>query len=193
MAAPKKPTGPEEKIRAIYFAVGVAMTQWQGIEQALTQLFVLLVNAQSGRAASAAFASVLSFRTKLAMVNYAAQVSLEGTDLLSEWNTLNNRLDRKVGKRNEIAHFMLYQKAIVTQAGQPQPSVAELNEQIDWYLQPTAFDGAFMNRRKGNPPQLKANDIMNRANAFIKANKDIWEFSEKVRAHVAPPPASPAR
>jgi hypothetical protein len=65
---PPKGTPPEEKLRNIYFAVGFAMTQWQHVEQALTQLFLILLKAQNAGAASAAFASVLGFRSKLNMV-----------------------------------------------------------------------------------------------------------------------------
>jgi len=71
----------QEKIRSFYFAVGFAITQWQQVELALTQLFTLLLKSDA-RATSAAFNSVLSFRTKLAMVRSAAAVQLKDNTLL---------------------------------------------------------------------------------------------------------------
>jgi hypothetical protein len=111
---PPKGTPPEEKLRNIYFAVGFAMTQWQHVEQALTQLFLILLKAQNAGAASAAFASVLGFRSKLNMVESAAFVVLGKTPLFAEWTSLSKSLGRKASKRNQIAHFMLYQKAVAS-------------------------------------------------------------------------------
>jgi hypothetical protein len=183
-------TGPEEKMRRIFYAIGLAITQWQQVEHALTQLFVLLINAKGG-AASAAFASVLNFNSKLGMVDSAAYVVLHQTPLFAEWGALNNALGRKAKKRNEIAHFMLYQTGGVFPAG-VEPDIETLQRDIDWHLMPTAFDGAFRHRHRDKPPSLTANDIMNRATAFLAMSKRVWDFGEKVRALQGPPPGSPA-
>jgi hypothetical protein len=174
-------TPPEEKLRNIYFAVGFAMTQWQHVEQALTQLFLILLKAQNAGAASAAFASVLGFRSKLSMVDSAAFVVLGKTPSFAEWISLNKSLGRNASKRNQIAHFMLYQRAVGSSPNEPVPDVERLNREIDWYLSPTTFDGAVEYRYDGDRPRLTTTDVMNRANAFIKASNRLWSFSEKVR------------
>jgi hypothetical protein len=71
---------PSEKIRRMYFAVGLAMTQWQQVEQALTQLFTILVHTGDGTA-SAVFNSVTPVRTRLDMIRAAAAVRLPTSEL----------------------------------------------------------------------------------------------------------------
>jgi len=168
-----------EKIRKIYFAVGVAITNWQHVEMALTQLFTILLNSKPSGAASAVFSSVLSFRTKLMMVDAAAYVVLRHSPLFTEWDSLQKRLDKKSRKRNEIAHFMLHQKAIGYGPNDPVPTLEELNREIDWYLQPSAFDGAYRQKYPDGAPTLTTTDVMNRARAFTKASQDVWEFSKE--------------
>jgi hypothetical protein len=177
-----------EKIRQIYFAIGIATTQWQGVEHALTQLFVILSGDGHG-VASAAFNSVLGFRNKLDMVRAAAAARLNNTDLMEECLRLCKRLQKKSQKRNDIVHFMLYQVAVAYEAGEP-INAASFDQRVDWYLSPMAFDSARHWRYKGKVPELKTIDIMNRANAFIKAGNDVWTFSEKVRAFLTRPQAS---
>src|SRR5690349_15143958 len=112
VAAETKPTA-SEKLQKIYFSVGFAITQWQQVELALTQLFCILMSPRKSAAASAALAAVLNFRTKLDIVDSTAYVAVGKTPLFAEWTTLYNALRRKAAKRNDIAHFMLYQKAVV--------------------------------------------------------------------------------
>jgi hypothetical protein len=187
----EKLSQPSERIRKIYFAVGLAITQWQQIELGLTQLFIVLLNAKTGTAASTAFSAAgLNFRTKLAMVDAASFVMLRDTPLFVEWNAIRDRLEKKARNRNQIAHFMLYQKAVVWNSGEREPTIEELNSQLDWYLRPTALDGASRRKYPDGPPTLTTHDIMNRANAFIKAGNELWTFGEKVRAHLAQPTES---
>jgi hypothetical protein len=175
----------QERVQSIHYAIGLAITQWQTVENALTQVFVLLLESPSAGAASAAFASVLNFNSKLAMVDAAAFVVIGKTALFSEWETLRNALSRKAKKRNELAHFMMYQRAIITSTGE-EIDLERMNRDIDWYLKPTFFDGAILHRYGGKPPELTTDDIMNRANAFIGAANRVWHFGEKIRALKAP-------
>jgi hypothetical protein len=174
-----------EKLRRTYFAIGFAITQWQHVEMALTQLFAVLLSAEGGTA-GAAFNSVLSFRTRLAMVKAAAAVRLSGNVIGSECIKLCVRLEGKAKKRNELAHFMLYQVPAHVNEGE-EITVEELNRQIDWYLSPAGFDAAREWRYKNNVPKLNTNDIMNRARSFIEVSSEISKLSEKVRETLAPP------
>ena len=117
----KKSADPwAEKIRNIYFSIGVAITQWQYVELELTQLFSILVNAKPSGVASAVFSSVLNFNTKLKMVEAAAFVTLRDTPLFKECEEIQTRLEKKARKRNQIAHFMLHQKALMLSALEPE-------------------------------------------------------------------------
>ena len=164
---------PEDDFSAIYLAVGVAITRWQLVEGALTQLFIVLLRAKAN-AASAAFNSVLSFRTKVDMVRKAAVVQLKDT-LLDECMSLCKRLDKKANKRNQLAHFMVVQDA-------PQDKPLDIKQ----YLTPTVFDAARRLRRKGKPPMLDAKDIRQRAKGFDDLSRQVLEFSEKVKKALAP-------
>jgi hypothetical protein len=86
-----------------------------------------------------------------------------------------------LNERNEIAHFTLYQRNDFTQEAVDQLDFEKLNEQVDWYLSPTAFDGARRWRYGDKVPTLTSNDIMNRADGFLAVSKEIWDFAEKVR------------
>jgi len=165
------------------------MTQWQQVEQAFTQLFCMLLSSE-GNVASAIFNAVLSFRTKLAMLRAAAAVRLTDKILLDECIKLCDRMEKKAAKRNEIAHFMLYQRAIVSSHGEAVDKT-RLERDLDWYLSPTAFDAARNWRYKKGVPTLTRYDVMNRAQSFINASNEIWQFSEKARVALAKHPKSP--
>jgi hypothetical protein len=172
---------PSEKVKRMYFAVGLAMTQWQQVEQALTQLFAILVRTEDGTA-SAVFNSVPSVRTKLEMIRAAAAVRLAASELGDDCMKLCDRLEKVNRKRNQIAHFMLYQRPpdVSVEPGD-QPDIEKLNEQVDWYLSPTAFDGAWRWRYGDKVPILTSNDITNGAQAFLAVSREIWDFAEKAR------------
>jgi hypothetical protein len=164
---------PAEKLHDIYFALGVAIAQWQQVEMALTQLFVLLINSDGG-AASAAFNRVHSPMNRLEMVMASASVRLkDNPTLFNECTTICKRLKNEVKKRNQLAHFSLYQRP---------PESIENAEDVDWYLRPTAFDGAIEWRYKHGVPELTTNEIKDCIASFQKAAKELWDFSEKVRA-----------
>lgn len=182
-------TDSSEKIRRMYFALGAALTQWQTIENATTQLFCLLVNTGDGTA-SAVFNSVQSFRTRLEMVRAAAAVRLAKNEILDECMTLCDRLNKKARKRNELAHYTLYQTGIAITSGE-EIDMAALEAGVDWYLAPTSFDGAHEWRHNGARPKLTSNDIMNRSQAFTRISNEIHLFNEKVAAFLAQPPKSP--
>jgi hypothetical protein len=136
----------------------VAITQWQYVELELTQLFSILVNAKPSGVVSAVFSSVLNFNTKLKMVEAAAFVTLRDTPLFKECEEIQTRLEKKARKRNQIAHFMLHQKALMLSASDPLPTMEAMNREVDWYLQPSAFDGARLKHPEG-APKLTTNDL----------------------------------
>jgi hypothetical protein len=174
-----------DRLKEFYFAVGVGMTQWQYVEFELTQLFSILVKTEDGTA-SAVFNSVPSFPTKLKMVQAAAAVRLAEPKLFKQCIVLCKRLEDTSGKRNELAHFMLFKDLPDVGVEDPKKLVRE----IDLYLAPTAFDGARYwrykgKRYKGKPPQLKLADIQSHAKAFSDASNDIREFTKQVQDYFA--------
>jgi hypothetical protein len=165
----KKADPQTELGRDFYFNLGIAIAHWQQVELALTQLFVILIQAEGG-AASAALNSVQSFRTRVQMVRAAAAVRLKAP-LLDECMKICERLEDKARKRNQLAHYMV---------------MTDIREQdgrllADYYLSPSFFDGAKRWRHGNSPPKLSANDFKSRTASFDKISGELWEFSEKVK------------
>jgi hypothetical protein len=184
MSTGRPASSPSEKLIELYFAIGVAMTMWQQIEMALTQLFCVLLKPQD-RTASAVFNSVRSFSTKLAMIKAAAAVRLANSELMKDCMKLCDRLNKKtVKKRNQLAHFVLCQKPVLHKDGE-QIDSERIAREIDRYLSPTAFDGALHWRHKGHPPQLKLSDIQRHAKAFTDASEDICDFVKRIEGALA--------
>jgi hypothetical protein len=158
------------------------------IENGIAELFGILVGG-SFQAATAAINCVLSVRTRLLMIRAAASTRLKDTPLFDECIRLCDRLDDKAIKRNQLAHFMLFQDAVVNAPDEPITTevLASFDEQIDWYLSPTYVDGARNWRFKEKIPQIRANDVKNRTRAFADAANELREFSKKVRAALEQP------
>jgi hypothetical protein len=163
----------KKKLKDFYFAVGVAMVRWQDVEFELNELFCTLTGADHATA-SAVFNTVPSFPTKLKMVRAAALVRLGGTDLFKLCkDDLCKHLGDVEGKRNQIAHFMMFQDPPAA------TDLKEFAEKMDWHLAPTRFDA--LRRLKGEPP-LKTSDIKSRTSEFGEAAKKIRDFNAQVKA-----------
>jgi hypothetical protein len=162
--APQWVNLPGEKLGKLYFAVGVALAAWQSVETNLTQLFCILVRPEDGTA-SAAFNAFPSFPTKLRMLEAAAAVRLAESNLLKPCVGLCKRLEGVARKRNQLVHFTLFQESFI---GKTDPE--KFAREVDWYLAPTAFDGARNWRHKGMPPKLKLVDVQRHAKAFDDAS-----------------------
>jgi hypothetical protein len=103
--------------------------------------------------------------------------------LFAEWRSIRNKLKNEFEtKRNEIAHFMLYQKASVRPSDRLPPTNEEIYREIDWYLAPNALNGAGRRKHPNGLPSITADELMKRGDAFIKVSEELWAFSEKVRA-----------
>lgn len=167
---PTKPDSRTPPLADMLVAIGSALSNWQHVEAQVARVCLALITTdKKHRAASAAFHSVLSFRTKLDMTTAAAMMALDEPNL-AEWRTLANRLDRKAKKRNELAHFSLVQD--VDLDGQ---TLVE-----SYTLETNVWDAARHVRKKDGPFVLKPNDIRNRAQAFRVIAEEVGAFADRL-------------
>src|SRR3954471_20288157 len=94
--------------RALYEAVGEALTSWSMLEEALCSIYILCVcpspNMPAGPA-GASFWAVAAFDGKLKMTSAAVNQRFRHNDeLLAGWKTIFNELKEKSPKRHDLAH-----------------------------------------------------------------------------------------
>jgi hypothetical protein len=112
---PNLPTTYEEK--AFYEQLGRTNAAWQLVEQALYEIYSALMASKRPGAVAAAFFSIPSFNTSLAMTHQAACfVLFDKLDLLQEWKSIRSRAKRKLNHRNKVAHG-----AVWVQFQEPEP------------------------------------------------------------------------
>ena len=91
----------------ILLAVGECLAAWSNLEHLLGRLFSALVVGDPNQIATA-FAAVISFETRLAMVD---SIALRDSDkaLKRSWVSIQKKLFKSHKKRHEVAHFtMIY-------------------------------------------------------------------------------------
>jgi hypothetical protein len=146
---PRRPEDDPE-YSAILFGVGQCLARWSMVEHALARLFAALMGAADPNLTSTAFDAVISFETRLDMVNAVAERS---QDVLfrESWNALHNKLSKLYRKRHQVAHFtILY-------------NVTERKHTLHPFF-------SFKNLRS---PILSSNDLGLRAISFAKIEKRL--------------------
>jgi hypothetical protein len=142
-----------------YGALGKAVTQWQEVEQALAMIF-LDAHTQSTRLrANVIFHTVLSFETRLDMVDAALKAS-RGTKFLAKWQTLFNRCSKRARRRNQLAHFGL----MVDPKRRPG---------YRYHLRPSIFDLSGLYKRRRRPPELNTCQIIAVGNSFSTLAQEL--------------------
>jgi hypothetical protein len=107
---PRHDAGDADK-DAVYRAVGVALSSWEMVEQAVADIFVIATGGTqewpSEHPAIRAYGSVASSRTRVEMVRSAALAYLRSrpSDKANELlNAVLNEVNSASARRNEIAH-----------------------------------------------------------------------------------------
>jgi hypothetical protein len=155
-----------EELSELYKSIGFALAQWQFVEASLGRLLTVLLRNQNG-AANSAFFAVDSFRSKMEMVNAAANVGLMMNEpMLNEWNTLFKRLDAHRSTRNNLAHFSVVIRGELK------------SSKHVYYLEPTWFD--LSNLFDDTAPRYHFNDVKNMGYQFDVTSREIETFTKKV-------------
>jgi hypothetical protein len=91
---------------ALSLNVGTCLMAWSQVEAYLAQLFSAAIASERPEDVDAAFAAVISFETRLAMLNAVVERSSDSA-FKSSWNSLFNKLTKLYKKRHEVAHFQI--------------------------------------------------------------------------------------
>jgi hypothetical protein len=106
-----KPAPPETgdlDVRALYAAVGEALSEWERMEERLSVLFSILIGLdRPSEAASRAYGSILGFRQRREMIERAAEVYFDlhpDADLQKIFDDALEYAGGFASRRNDIAH-----------------------------------------------------------------------------------------
>jgi hypothetical protein len=169
------PIPKEQEAHLFYEAIGKALTNWQLVEDVLGILFSHLMSPQNGASkisATAAYHSVIGFRSRLALVDSAAIMQWHGPRLAT-WKNLKGKIKKASEIRNHFAHFSM-------QETPPEDTGFHL------WLCPTAFDVRYIPYI--NPPQKKEplrynyKDIFRKGEMFVVVCREMVEFGKEVNA-----------
>lgn len=127
---PRKPQGDSEP-SALFQAVGIALTQWEHLEEVRASLFSELLFSSIG-VAGAAFGTIQSSAGRAAMITAAAKVALHGNSLLPRLNSLMNEVEKLAGRRNDIAHGVVREHGAIDAKGN--------RKTFGCYLTPAAYN-----------------------------------------------------
>src|SRR5690242_15628672 len=85
--------------------IGMALSTWSAVEIILSDLFANMVEMKNGNKAHALFATIISFETRLQVLDRL--MTYEGVDPveMEMWARMSARLSRYYKKRHELAHF----------------------------------------------------------------------------------------
>lgn len=87
--------------------MGMALTRFQGIEDAHYLLFLKMLGAPKEEICSVLYFSPPTFESRRVMVDRVAQYALETKEQKAEWSKLNKSLGDAASDRGRIAHYSL--------------------------------------------------------------------------------------
>lgn len=100
--------GDRPEVAEFYEALGLALSYWQLVEEALSLLYELAVCPMRFKSATCGFHTLL-FRSKLEVTNAAVRCALiesgATADSLDEWDRLCKLTGQRAQRRNDFAHF----------------------------------------------------------------------------------------
>jgi hypothetical protein len=96
---------PSEEQLAFYHGIGVAVTQWAHVENALYQVLYTCFDNRNHGELSTAFFSVENFRSKHQMADNVVSRKFRDSPNLSDWRALHDRIRSASAVRNALAHY----------------------------------------------------------------------------------------
>jgi hypothetical protein len=87
--------------------IGIAMTQWQEVEDAHYLLFLKLLGAPKPEICSVIYFSPPTFESRRVMVDRVAYYAITDAEHKKEWRELNKRMGDCAHDRGKIAHYRL--------------------------------------------------------------------------------------
>jgi hypothetical protein len=168
--------------RSFYEALGRAISAWQEVESGIYEVFRELTASERPGAVAAAFFAMNAFGQKLDMTNAAAHFVLFKTDLFDTWVNLNDTAQKLYGKRNALAHQVVWVK------------YGEEQKEQRIFIAPQALDLSRTlprQRRGGKPPKppdppITLREIQQYKKKFTDLAGKFLELARQI-----PPPSVP--
>lgn len=148
----------------LYMRLGHAITQWAHVENGLLKIFWKLQGEPVFRITSAIFHTPISDKVCIDMVNNVASFLLKKSPLLGEWEKLHNRANKRLRKRNKLAH-----RTALHDPKDPSKSV----------LRPGLFDVVRTNMGV-TKDTLNAKEVEEIRKSFSRLAQDLEDFAEKI-------------
>jgi hypothetical protein len=159
----------QEQERIFFENLGRALGKWQLVEMQLFRVYARLIRCENAEVASAAFHSIVNFRTRLGMTDAAARVALADSPLLGRWNALRNRASKRSRRRNLLAHF------VVVYGLDTAPTSTDF---FGPFLEPSIFD---VEERKIVPKlRLDVKNIKAESLLFTRLENDLRFFADSL-------------
>lgn len=95
---------PTEEYVLFYQAIGVAITQWAHVEDALYRLTARAFNKSDSSTLAFGFFSIENFRSKLAFVDRTFPDIPDSSSHEPEWANIRDRISGLSSRRNQLAH-----------------------------------------------------------------------------------------
>jgi hypothetical protein len=142
------------------FALGIALTQWQGVELKIYQLFIYLCG-RSDKAALDAVFHEMSLETKMKAITEL--VRLRDATRLSAWDAAAKAVFKQKRLRDKLAHW-----TVVAAPGNPDGYTA--------YLCPPTTDPRAQMVLKNPQDAMNADDLKSKMLEFGYASHGIHQF-----------------
>lgn len=165
--------------KAIYSAVGEALSSWEFLENVLCSLFALLLEGRFANAARA-YGAMASARARYDLLSYAAEGFFHMRLSIMEWkdvvSTLLKSYNRAGSRRNDIAH------GITVSLNTGFYLVAPLYQSKKWQAVPFQLQSILMNPGRVTAPNTASgSEQVLRATAYAYTAPQILTFEEKFR------------
>ena len=178
------PDAPEpEQVAEFFEAIGVALSTWQLVEEALFLLYERAVEPNRPGAAGCGF-HALQFMGKLLVTDAAVRFALLGASkkdapaLIDAWDNLFKKARSKSTSRNHFAHFTVFSYLLKKKK----------SDRVR--LEPSVYDYRYAAGLVAKK-KYTLNDIRNHATAFDNMAVELRAFLSKIPPQKKPQPASP--
>jgi hypothetical protein len=98
---------PDEEKLLFYAAIGEAITEWTHVEDYLYMILHRSLQPADHELIAAGFYAIDAFKTKLAVVDAVVTRFLMGSSYLEDWNVIQQAIEKRIRKRNELAHHQV--------------------------------------------------------------------------------------
>jgi hypothetical protein len=161
----------DKDLSLLFQLMGMALTTWQGVEDAHYLFFLKILGAPKEEICSVLYFSPPTFESRRVMADRVAEHALGKTEDKKEWPKISKRLETGASHRGRVAHYALdfefiWDSTVATLAqltvGQP-------------HLRPSRY-----NKLKAAKDQLTTKQISGYVLEFNKLRADVTNFTKRI-------------